>query len=313
MSMYLSDISGDNIAYVTQASESFSMNISNTSSHGTSQSIRGFISSENFHRTEEVLYVDVDKSDLKHLFPTSKQQHWKVNVEFDLKESYFNSLNRFVESIKDVIINRLLPSDFPHFPPHRLEECYEALKLQMCCDDQQNALASIIGLPIGSPPILVTGPFGTGKTRILALAAHYFLRYSKIRRSILVCTQQQTSADAFLECVLDLLISIPESSYVARVTNRQTTTKKGTALQRYIRSCSQFEDDFRRKSPTQPYLIVTTCQTAHKLRRILPKDFYFSYIFIDEVAQMREAEAVAPLCLANPTTKIVLAGDKEQV
>ena len=77
---------------------------------------------------------------------------------------------------------------------------------------------------------------------------------------------------------------------------------------------SYIQSDFQHRPPTnkRPYLIVTTCQAAHSLKNRLPGNF-FSHILLDEVAQMREAEAVAPLCLANTTTKIVLAGDKMQV
>ena len=213
---------------------------------------------------------------------------------------------------------------FPPFSPVPLEQSYEALKLKTCSEDQRNALATIAACPIGSPPVLVTGPFGTGKTRILALAAHYFLQCStrvQSKTCILVCTQQHVSADAFLDCLMNLVISIPDTAYVVRLTNRprgKQPYKQGTAgsvFQRHLRSYDELESDFHHKPPTnkRPYLIVTTCQAAHSLRNRLLRNFYFSHILLDEVAQMREAEAVAPLCLANDTTKIVLAGDKMQV
>ena len=245
-------------------------------------------------------------------------------MSFCLKNSYFESLQRFVRSLTQVIINRLLPSHFLPFSP--VEEGYDALNLQTCSEDQRSALATIVACPAHSPPILVTGPFGTGKTRILALAAHYFLQCStrvEDKTCILVCTQQHVSADAFLGCLMSLVISIPDTAYVARVTNRMINPatkrhQRGNAVsvfQRHQRSLDDFESDYYQNPPTnkRPYLIVTTCQAAHGLRRRLPREFYFTHILLDEVAQMREAEAVAPLCLANSTTKIVLAGDKQQV
>ena len=312
--MYLLGISGDNIAYVTQASDSFTM----ASKKGC---IQGKISSENFRHTEEVLYIDVNESDLQ-CFKSSKECRWQVDVSFCLKNSYFESLQRFVCSLTQVIINRLLPSHFLPFSP--VEEGYDALNLQTCSEDQRSALAVIVACPAHSPPILVTGPFGTGKTRILALAAHYFLQCStrvEDKTCILVCTQQHVSADAFLDCLMSLVISIPDTAYVARVKYKYSATKghqrgnTGSAFQRHQRSLDDFVSDYKQKPPTKkrPYLIVTTCQAAHGLRRRLPREFYFTHILLDEVAQMREAEAVAPLCLANSTTKIVLAGDKQQV
>ena len=40
---------------------------------------------------------------------------------------------------------------------------------------------------------------------------------------------------------------------------------------------------------------------------------FFTHILMDEGAQAREPEAVAPLCLATKDTKIVIAGDSSQV
>ena len=313
--MYLLGISGDNIAYVTQASDSFVMWLKN------GREIQGEISSENFAHIEEVLYLDVDEAKLQYLNITKVREYeGQVDVKFNLKDRYFISLHRFVESLSRDIIGCLLPSKFPPFRPDPLENCYDALRLQECSDDQRKALASIVASPVGGPPVLVTGPFGTGKTRILAIAAHYFLQHRTRQTSILVCTQQHVSADAFLTCVKSLLISISGKAVVARVTNRPQfqAGKKGgstySAGQRCTYSTEEFVLEFTRKPPTQerPYLVITTCQTAHSLKRWLPREFFFSHILV-EVAQMREAEAIAPLCLANRETKIVLAGDKQQV
>ena len=62
----------------------------------------------------------------------------------------------------------------------------------------------------------------------------------------------------------------------------------------------------------QRYLVVTTCQTAKQITDVLPS-WFFTHIFLDEGAQMREPEAIAPLCMASQNTKIVIAGDKYQV
>ena len=57
-------------------------------------------------------------------------------------------------------------------------------------------------------------------------------------------------------------------------------------------------------------LIVTTFLTAlHLLGKVKP----FTHILIDEGAQCREPEAIAPLCLADENSKIVVTGDRLQV
>lgn len=310
--MYLLGVSGDNIAYVTQASDYFTV----ASKKGGAK-LKGIITSENFSHTEEVLYVEINERDFSSVFNlTPRECKWQVNVQFALKDSYFDCLQWFVSSLTPVIINRLLPFDFPSIHPVSMEDAYESLHLRTCSEDQCNALATIAACPVGSPPVLITGPFGTGKTRILALAAHYFLQCSTREKkitSILVCTQQHVSADAFLDCLKSLIIPIPDSAYVVRVV---FSYKRGSAHQGHrFRVINDFKSDFESRPPTKnrPYLVVTTCQTAHGFRRRLPSEFYFTHILLDEVAQMREAEAVAPLCMANQTTKIVLAGDKQQV
>ena len=314
--MYLLGISGDNIAYVTQASDSFVMLLKN------GREIWGEISSENFAHIDEILYLDVDEINLQHLnIIKAREYEGQVDVKFNLTDRYFNSLHRFVKSLSRDIIGCLLPSKFPPFRPDPLEDCYDALQLKECSDDQRNALASIVASPLGSPPVLVTGPFGTGKTQILAIAAHYFLQHRTRQTSILVCTQQHVSADAFLACLQNLFISISGKAVVVRVTNRpqfQAGKKGGGAFsagKKCTRTTDEFVSEFTRKPPAheRPYLVITTCQTAHSLKKRLPREFFFSHILVDEVAQMREAEAISPLCLANTETKIVLAGDKQQV
>ena len=305
--VYLLGISGDNIAYVTQASDSL------TISYNKGQ-VQAAISRENFRHTDKVLYIDINESALKHCFHlTSNQNKWHVDVKFALKDSYFASLQRFVRSLTQATIQRVLPCNFPPFQPASLHEYHDVLNLQTCSEDQRNALATIVASPASGPPVLVTGPFGTGKTRILALATHYFLQCStkeERKTSILVCTQQHGSADAFIECLMNLVISIPENVYVARLANR--SIRIDPAIQKHQRSLDDIQLDFTRRPPTnkRPFLVVTTCQTAHGLKRRVPEGFFFTHILLDEVAQMREAEAVAPLCLANSSTKIVIAGDK---
>ena len=247
--MYILGISGDNIAYVTQASDSVTVTSKDVS-------IQGTISGENFRHTDEVLYVDLNPLALSRLFNlTSKECSWQVNVTFSLKDSYFASLQRFVRSLAPDIINRLLPSDFPLFTPASLVKSYEALNLQTCSEDQRNALATIVACPIGSPPVLVTGPFGTGKTRILALAAHYFLQCSTREQSetcILVCTQQHVSADAFLDCLMNLMISIPDTAHVVRLTNRPKSKqqyKQGTAGSVFLRHLRSYDELYTIRFP----------------------------------------------------------------
>ena len=176
------------------------------------------------------------------------------------------------------------------------------------------ALKVIAGCPASGPPVLIAGPFGTGKTRVLALAAHYFLQQSIEKDSplrILVCTQQHTSADAYLQMYRDLTKK-SEPITVFRLVSQDTW--RNPTMKKFYKSTAEFKRDIERSSyrNRQRFLIVTTCLTARQINNALPHSF-FTHIFLDEGAQMREPEAVAPLCMAGQNTKIVIAGDKYQV
>ena len=59
-------------------------------------------------------------------------------------------------------------------------------------------------------------------------------------------------------------------------------------------------------------VVVTTFLTGLNIQSTVGGKF-FTHILLDEAAQAREPEAVAPLCMANQNTKIVIAGDDCQV
>ena len=305
---YLLGISGDNVAYVTQACDREGVSLSHKR-----HEIKAAISWKNYRHTEEVLYIDFEEKAFNECFPAADQtSRYRVPVKFLLKKGYFSSLKRFIEFLSPEVIRRLVPNPqhFTQFQLNLPDASYESLNLKLCSEDQRFALATIISSPPTGPPVLVTGAFGTGKTRILALATHYYLQHMKQQACILVCTQQHTSAEAFIECLTSLFIPIPEKAYVARVTNREMRYPPPE----YTKSLDDFVEEHRRRPPSsnRPCLVVTTCQTAHSLKKTLPKGF-FTHILLDEGAQMREPEAVAPLYFADVKTKIVIAGDKQQV
>ena len=63
--------------------------------------------------------------------------------------------------------------------------------------NQHEAIAMILD-PYPTPPILVIGPFGTGKTFTLSLACVSILKQSG-RNKVLICTHSNSAADIHLE------------------------------------------------------------------------------------------------------------------
>ena len=170
-----------------------------------------------------------------------------------------------------------------------------ALKKLMACDN--------------NAPFLLIGPSGTGKTRILATAATHFLRRHSNR--VLICISHMQSADAYIDNYFgpceEFLHSYKKPVMPIRLAGKRYRYF-GTydhLLKRV--GCSYTEKCEIRRS----HLIVTTFLTAPYLIDL--KVRCFSHILIDEGAQTREPEAIAPLGLADDSTKIVIAGDHLQV
>ncbi len=302
---YLRGISSDQIAYATQASEgAFIVQ--------DGREIPVDLLPENYSNTEEKLYVAFHTKTMKELDRKPLPQG-QVRVRFALKHFYFNHLRRSVENIPDEVVERILPEkrDFgsgvclQSIPDH----IYRSLQLSGCSTDQLQALRTIVSCPPTGPPVVIAGPFGTGKTRILATAAHFFLLQKGMQPvRILVCTQQQVSADTFLECYCDVMER--KGEYIVRLITEHGIRK--SQFPQWCKTVARFKESFR-AYPDSNYLIVTTCMTALNLQSDAVKRDFFTHILLDEGAQLREPEIVAPLCFATSNTKIVIVGDQYQV
>ena len=300
---YIEGLDGDQIAYCTQASEAIDLQCQGPVSH------RAVIQRANNRRIDNRLYVSIVSQNF-----ISKQEI-EVTASFFLKFSYFDRLRHSINHLSKNAntIQRLLPKR-EHFEAYQkvvvCSQSDSAINLDLCSDDQREALIAAISSPTRGPPFLITGPFGSGKTRMLALVSRYLYSIHKECTRILVCTQQQVSADAFLECYNDLTEKKDDNLKVIRVVPDHFYGKPHvdyTTLQQL----NSIRHDIQRRNKV---LIITTCSTAYTMfeRNHLPTG-YFTHILIDEAAQMREPEAVMPLCFASVDTKIILAGDQHQV
>ena len=118
------------------------------------------------------------------------------------------------------------------------------------------------------------------------------------------------SADTFYECFSDLIGRKDENLRVIRVVPQYFYGNRDIHYTK-LNEFNSVKHDIPRRSKV---LIITTCSTAYSMFEYnhLPTG-YFSHILIDEAAQVREPEAVGPLCFASVDTKIILAGDHHQV
>ena len=301
---YLDGLDGDQRAYCTQASEAITLRAHDQSGI----TCRAKILRANYRQTDDNLYVST-------FIANQSAIPKNVTATFHLKDSYFDRLRSAVTGLPDHIIKRLLPGkeDFQPYPmlPSVSQSQCTALHLDLCSHDQLDALTAAISSPVRGPPFLISGPFGSGKTRILALISRFLIhqQVDKGCTRILVCTQQNVSADTFRECFNDLTEEKDKTLEVVRLVPGHYS-RKDRGDYTTLHSLSQNHSLQKGKN----VLVVTTCSTAYSAfqHRHLPSG-YFTHILIDEAAQMREPEAVGPLCFASMDTKIILAGDQHQV
>ena len=233
----------------------------------------------------------------------------KVYVHFEINHSYFDGLHKAVNCLNQHAICKLFPSEQSlrnktiATPLTQKEKC--AIKpLEPDTEYQMNALCRMIS---SNPrvPFLVLGPFGTGKTHLLAAAASVLVCDPKSR--VLVCTYQHQCANS----IYDILFK-KYTQRVMRLVPSETIAeyvkcgKSGIMLMRDVTPA-----DIAKKSVT-----ITTFLTATNLHQKEIKhrqNLHFTHILIDEGAQAREPELYGALAIAKEDTKIVIVGDHKQV
>ena len=254
----------------------------------------------------DVIYVKCKRLNDYERFTSCPQT---VPISFIVKHSYFKNLHISLARISSNTISKLIPTylkskkrKFPRIPCPATENLWL---------DQEHQLLALKKMMVCNniAPFLLTGSFGTGKTRVLATAAINFLKRHGNHTRVLICTSHLHSADAYIDNYFGPMIdnnTLPSNVNPVRVRTDD-----------YIYS-GEYGDLFKTIHNHQnkylikhSRLIVTTFLTAPQLINLKMKNF--THILIDEGAQTREPEAIAPLGLAKNNTKIVIAGDHMQV
>lgn len=189
-------------------------------------------------------------------------------------------------------------------------------------ESQTYALKQMLS-PRSGPPLLILGPFGTGKTRTIAEAIKELISIqlkSSPKYRILLCTHSNSAADHYIKNHLHPYLTNANISALMfkplRICweNRFVSTVSDTVLQYCLldRRTGKFampdEESLLKRG-----VVVTTLVTAASLANLKLLPGFFTHIFIDEAAQAMEVETIIPLCFAGPKTQVVLAGDHLQV
>ena len=247
-----------------------------------------------------------------------------VTADFEVKHSYFNDLRRSLSNLSNGMIKRIMPTEEHFFTGlNASNPVYHPQHLLMDLDEEHQSRALQLVLQFGQTqslaPIIISGPFGTGKTRVLAVAAYNFIEYAKQHDTacrVLVCSHHQYCADIFVESFFGPLLENRYASWGVKLIRltRKKYSNASAAYRRLYVSVDKFNQQLEigRYANVKNLVVVTTFITALNVAKQLGNKF-FTHILLDDGAQVREPEAVAPLCMANESTRIVIAGDCQQV
>ena len=211
---------------------------------------------------------------------------------------------------------------FPTVPEGATEQWSNHSCNKMLNNSQTYALKQMLS-PHPGPPLLILGPFGTGKTRTIAEAIKELISFQLNGHAdcrILLCTHSNSAADHYIKNYLHPFLTESKISATRfkpiRICweNRFVSTVSDVVLQYCLLDLNTGKFAIPSKERLMNHrIVVTTLVTAASLAKLdLPPGF-FTHIFIDEAAQAMEAETIIPLCLAGHNSQLVLAGDHLQV
>ncbi|XP_045079685.1 helicase with zinc finger domain 2 isoform X1 [Coregonus clupeaformis] len=260
--------------------------------------------------SENKMHLQLSKrccSDLK----LQRNETCEMEVQFQLNRLKFCEMHKAIDLLPDT--ERVLP-DFRNcsVPVSKTQQNYNLNARQ------QAAMEFIVGDTDGGgsvAPLLIYGPFGTGKTLTLATAAKELLRQPHTK--VLICTLTNSSADLYVkghfhECVNSGELEIKLLRIKAEESSVQSTDEIT------LQYCPRSENGQLFSLPDKDTVdscrvVITTTAMARHFHDLKLPDGYFTHILIDEASQMLECEALMALGLAGPVTRVVLAGDHMQM
>ncbi|KAI4471147.1 dna2/nam7 helicase family [Holotrichia oblita] len=265
---------------------------------------------------KKVIYLRLSAravADLKLISDTE----FPAQVQFQLNRIPYCEWHFAVDKISDLKI--IYPETYlePNIPWSPQRQWSDGLDTRLNLKQKEAIVAITTPLYLSLPPILIIGPFGTGKTFTLAQAIKQLILQPDNR--ILICTHSNSAADLYIK---DYLHPYVENGHVEAKPLRIYYQKRWVAtvhetVQKYcLIDLNGSNRSFRIptiEDITKHRIVVVTLSISMYLSTLgLPRGF-FTHILLDEAAQAMECEAIMPLGLANESTRIVLAGDHMQL
>ncbi|NXJ70716.1 HELZ2 Helicase, partial [Rostratula benghalensis] len=256
--------------------------------------------------TEKTIWLQIPKRCCSELNFEKNTSH-KVEIQFQIDQLLFRQWHQAVDRLLDekLVLPDVASCSVPYSPGSP----------QKGNRKQKLAISFITGQATTSrqvPPLLIYGPFGTGKTFTLAMATIEILKQPNTR--VLICTHTNSAADIYIR---EYFHNYVTNRHPWAVPLRIISTDRPINLTDPITQmyCCLSPDQRSFRHPTQAEInrhrIIITTSMLSKNLKVAPG--YFTHIMIDEAAQMLECEALVPLSYATFQTRIVLAGDHMQI
>uniref|UniRef100_A0A452UYR9 Probable helicase with zinc finger domain n=1 Tax=Ursus maritimus TaxID=29073 RepID=A0A452UYR9_URSMA len=230
----------------------------------------------------------------------------QVELQFQLNRLPLCEMHYALDRIKD---NGVLFPDTtmtPTIPWSPNRQWDEQLDPRLNAKQKEAVLAITTPLSIQLPPVLIIGPYGTGKTFTLAQAVKHILQ------------QQETSAaDLYIKDYLHPYVEAgnPQARPLrVYFRNRWVKTVHPVVHQYCLISSAHSTFQMPQKEDILKHrVVVVTLNTSQYLCQLDLEPGFFTHILLDEAAQAMECETIMPLALATKNTRIVLAGDHMQL
>uniref|UniRef100_A0A5F9CI28 Helicase with zinc finger n=1 Tax=Oryctolagus cuniculus TaxID=9986 RepID=A0A5F9CI28_RABIT len=231
-------------------------------------------------KTKEYIFLRISRECCEelHLRPDCDTQ---VELQFQLNRLPLCEMHYALDRIKD---NGVLFPDIsmtPTIPWSPNRQWDEQLDPRLNAKQKEAVLAITTPLSIQLPPVLIIGPYGTGKTFTLAQAVKHILQQQETRVYFRNRWVKTVHPVVHQYC----LISSAHSTF----------------------QMPQKEDILKHR------VVVVTLNTSQYLCQLDLEPGFFTHILLDEAAQAMECETIMPLALATKNTRIVLAGDHMQL
>nr|CAD7397005.1 unnamed protein product [Timema cristinae] len=242
---------------------------------------------------------------------------FSAEVQFQLNRIPYCEWHYAIDKIADfrvIFPDTYLEPSIPWTPQRQWSEIQDS---RLNLKQKEAVVAITTPVNCSLPPILIIGPFGTGKTYTLAQAIKQLLLQPDTR--VLVCTHSNSAADLYIKDYLHPYVEAghSEARPLRIYYHKRWVATVNHLVQKYclvdlIGGVKTFRVPTLEDVLKHRVIVVTLSISMYLSTLGLPKG-HFSHILLDEAAQAMECEAIMPLALANEDTRIVLAGDHMQL